>query len=444
MSPDVARWGTFIRGASGDAMTDYLFRLEVPADKRSFTVAEALGATSEAIHPDHGTGQPVMIASINKVAHLASRPTVLEEADWRVLRVIWSGMDEPEFPMTLAEWQPYLDAFNSSPNRPEGWGLSALQRDPEFQTMFMRGITLDEHRDILKRAVNSGAVALRNPVTGIPSELGWVGDADKWLLTRSHLRKLCDLLAIELVDAAPAVPHFITSTRPVTVPPELLALAADARITYEHSIAGQRGSGMTNAGDYREVMRETIARQAEGYFTLNEAAQVLADSRPGLDPMDTVKRFRLAHAKGELPIHHGRSRFPLEVGETIRDFLDLLEEAELDAWLRASAGYGFPGAGSPDDAKEAPTTAQRAPALDRGRRVKRAALIADNMHRWPTIERDLKDAAANGLSDDAKDSSEIGWWWEGSAIAWARARAKVQDAGPGLAGVTGTIHRMGR
>jgi hypothetical protein len=82
------------------------------------------------------------------------------------------------------------------------------------------------------------------------------------------------------------------------------------------------------------------------------------------------------------------------------------------------------------------------PASGRGRRVKRAALIADNERRWRTIERDLKDAATNGLREAAKCADGFGWWWEGSAIEWARERAKVRDAAPGLAGVTSTIHRM--
>lgn len=427
-------------------MSDYLFRLEVPADKRSFTVAEALDATSAALHPDSDAEGPVMILSIDKVEHrpllkpLAGRPTGLSDEDWQALRGIWAGMPEPEFPMPLEQWRPYLDAFNSSPDKPEGWDLTALQRDPEIQWSLKRAVTIGDHRDVLKRAVNSGAISLRNPMTGIPSELGWVGDAESWLMTRAHMKAFCDLLAIELVDWPP---HFVTSARPLEVPAALLALPDDARVSYEHSIGRQRGSGITNAADYRESIRDTMARQAEGHFTLNEAAQVLADSRPGLDPMETVKRFRLAHSKGGLPIHQGGSRFPLEVGETVRDFRDTVEVSELDAWLRASVGYGFPkveGASLPAPAVRASVTQEPAP--DRGRRVKRAALIADNVRRWPTIERDLKDAATNGLSDAAKDGAAVGWWWEGSAIEWARARAKVQDVAPGLAGMTGTIHRM--
>jgi hypothetical protein len=93
----------------------------------------------------------------------------------------------------------------------------------------------------------------------------------------------------------------------------------------------------------------------------------------------------------------------------------------------------------PDNARGSMT---EQPAPDRGRRVKRAALIEDNVRRWPTIERDLKDAATNGLSEAAKDGAAVGWWWEGSAVEWARARAKVQGVAPGLAGMPGTIHRL--
>lgn len=520
-------------------MSNYLFRLELPADKSNFTVAEALEATAEAVHPEPAARGPVMIQSIDKVrcdratGERQGRPCALVESDWALLRTIWSDMEPPSFPMPLERWRPYLDAFQSSADRPEEWTLGGLQRDPAEQLALRRAAAQIEHEAILKRQVNHREIALRSPLSGAVSELGWLGNSEEWLLTAADLKKLCDVLAIELVSVAPTVPHFVTVARPQCVPAELLALSPSARITYEEDMAGYRGSGTCSAGDYREVVQKTITRQAEGYFTLIEAAQVLEDSRSGLDAAGTVKRFRLAHLKKELPIHQRGSRFPLEVGETIRDFHDLLEMFELDTWLRKSAGYGFPPAQEalapryiagrrlwklseaietvaampgfgvsvealtarvcreatqrrltlrspvdgeavpsdqltvfldgylypedfnawlkaagfsapyrlPEDAAAASSAAEVE--ADRGRRVKRAALIADNVRRWPTIERDLKDAAANGLSRDAKDASQAGWWWEGSAIAWARARAKVQDgAAPGMAGMAGTIHRM--
>lgn len=430
-------------------MSDYLCRLEVPADKKGFTVAEALGAMSKAFHPDLRGDEPKTIRSIFKVAagpgfQPARRSlVVLNESDWQQLRLIWSRLDPPVFPMEEPAWQVYLEAFNSSRNRPKEWDLQPDPGDPGLRLDLKRAVSSDAHLAAIKAAVDDGSISLRNPLTGVACHFFWPGDADDWLLTRSELKKVCEELAIELVDAPGPVPHFVTSARPLEVPAALLGLPDDARISYERNIGRERGSGITNAADYRDATRDTIARQAGGHFTLNEAAQVLADRHPGLDPAEAVKRFRMAHSKGELPIHQGGSRFPLEGGETIRDFWDTLEVAELDSWLRASVGYGFPKA----ESAPGPTPATSVPAIqeqaaDRGRRVKRAALIADNVSRWPTIERDLKDAATNGLSEAAKDGAAVGWWWEGRAIEWARARAKVQGISPVLAGVTSMIHRM--
>lgn len=450
-------------------MSDYLFRLEVPADKRSFTVAEALEATSTAIHPDSAAEGPVMIQSLDKVEHRpllgdpAGRPTWLSDDDWQVLRGIWAGMPAPEFPMPAEQWQPYLDAFNSSPDKPEGWGLCALQRDPEIQTRLARVITANEHRDILKRAVDSGAVALRNPMTGIPSELGWVGDADSWLLTRTHMKALCDLLAIELIDFCPAtaghhaLPRFVIEARPSSVPSELLALADEATVAFEHWAPLSNGPRVRSsgngyrAGDLKAEIQQRIDRQREGWFTPLESAHIIARARPGSDEWDILKRLLRARSAGEIHAYDETSRLRLGDDERAKEAMDLFEEQELDAWLRASAGYGFPKAESDAESAPADPTGRagaladvaQAPAVDRGRRVKRAALISDNQRRWPTIERDLKDAAANGLSEAARDAAAIGWWWEGNALAWARARAKVKDAAaPGLAEMSSAIHRM--
>ena len=56
----------------------------------------------------------------------------------------------------------------------------------------------------------------------------------------------------------------------------------------------------------------------------------------------------------------------LESGETIRDFWDTVEATELDAWLRASTGYGFPIAAAVP-VVAAPTSAPETPKQRRAR-----------------------------------------------------------------------------
>ena len=90
------------------------------------------------------------------------------------------------------------------------------------------------------------------------------------------------------------------------------------------------------------------------------------------------------------------------------------------------------------EVEPAPATgAETTPSLaaDRGRRLKRATLITETRTRWGSIESDLHDAATNGLSADARDKG--GFWWEGSAQAWATARGKLKGAAEAV-----LIHRI--
>jgi hypothetical protein len=81
-------------------------------------------------------------------------------------------------------------------------------------------------------------------------------------------------------------------------------------------------------------------------------------------------------------------------------------------------------------------------APDRGRRLKRSALIEENVRRWPTVDRDLKDAAENGLS--AAATGDRGYWWEGDAHQWAKARGKLKESSAaGFAGPASVFqHRI--
>jgi hypothetical protein len=82
-----------------------------------------------------------------------------------------------------------------------------------------------------------------------------------------------------------------------------------------------------------------------------------------------------------------------------------------------------------------------APAPDRGACVKRDALIARNIRRWPRVESHLKYASSNGLSDAAK-AEAYGCWWEGDALKWAEARNYLKRTEAEHGELHRKVHRM--
>jgi hypothetical protein len=122
---------------------------------------------------------------------------------------------------------------------------------------------------------------------------------------------------------------------------------------------------------------------------VNEAAQVLADNRPGDTGSQWAKDMQEAHRAGVLPIRDYGTRKPMmprnpHRPEDIpkswtakqsaeRDFRDLVAIADIDKWLIVDlqVGYCFPkaeGAAEPVPAARLAVTQETAP--DRGRRVK--------------------------------------------------------------------------
>jgi hypothetical protein len=184
------------------------------------------------------------------------------------------------------------------------------------------------------------------------------------------------------------VPHFVMEVRPSSIPPALLRLPDDVHVTYESWSKRWQGRSVARAHQLREQIMETMTRQREGYFTLDEAAQIIADSRPAVDPAQAVKRFLSAHQKGHLTIHQGGTRFRREVNEAVSDFHDVLEAGALDKWLRESTGFGFPThsvpAVAPLDAKAA---ASSAPPVAHASTVRSTKGRRPSDTLWPAIRK---------------------------------------------------------
>jgi hypothetical protein len=81
--------------------------------------------------------------------------------------------------------------------------------------------------------------------------------------------------------------------------------------------------------------------------------------------------------------------------------------------------------------------------------MKKAAMVDQHKHEWPSIERDMKDAARNGLSKALAGSRE---WNESIAMDWARANNKLVKATEGtsaldtamrsLSSLSSTVHAL--
>jgi hypothetical protein len=329
---------------TADAVTDYVATIHVLAGQTVWPADEVPHLTADALYRCEPDPDPVVtraelrrFTSADLTNRAAGRLLNDRELSQFASKCKAVGLPELTDGLRYRQWGEYLEVFNQDAESRGWWAGLIPPRDPHHTESLSWAIAAEEHRKLLKATIASGEVHAHMVGTLMPAAPGLVG-LQSLVLTREGLESFANLLAMRVV----AMPHFVTGAWPLKVPPELQALPADARISYEHSFAGQRGSGTCRASEYRAEVEARIARQAERFFTLNEAAQVLAECRPGLFAETCVRDWLEAHAAGTLPIHQGESRFPIQAGTLVRDFFDLVETRELDAWLRAKAMLGFP------------------------------------------------------------------------------------------------------
>lgn len=151
-------------------------------------------------------------------------------------------------------------------------------------------------------------------------------------------------------------PRFKIEAWPTAIPAALLKLPDEAVVSSERSFGTHLLCTREPAKDLRADIASIIDRQAEGFFTLHEAAQVLADGRPDLNlkPGVLAQEMLVAHAEGRLRIHGADTRKPLQSGDKRpRASLDLVRRDEIDAWLKGEGrGYQFPAVHRDETPKE--------------------------------------------------------------------------------------------
>lgn len=115
-------------------------------------------------------------------------------------------------------------------------------------------------------------------------------------------------------------------------------LPRDSPVRYAHGpVAGTSGEGIMRAGDLADLIHETIARQADGWLTIEEAAQVLEDAGRGTatGPGGWKGKLTSAARSGDLPMHKPGTyaRHVHAPDRPVRVFHELAHRDDLDLWL---------------------------------------------------------------------------------------------------------------
>lgn len=131
------------------------------------------------------------------------------------------------------------------------------------------------------------------------------------------------------MDRTP-LPAFIWTARPLEIPPALIELDPESDVRISN---GKGGTGTMLAGDYIKELRETIARQADGFYTTQEASHILAEAVPGMNAIGWQSKFNEAWRSGVLIVRDGTTtKKSLSAAKV--DYNDLVKDVDLDAWLK--------------------------------------------------------------------------------------------------------------
>ena len=124
----------------------------------------------------------------------------------------------------------------------------------------------------------------------------------------------------------------------------------------------------------------------------------------------------------------------LNAGLVHLDWLNEWGESRKPPLVFSTVAASTPQAATPAPVADSASNAHVVP-------FKKAALIAAHVHEWPTIERDISDAKANGLATAAKSGAR--GWREADALTWARAKGKLISAAKPADSLTQAMHNLG-
>ena len=282
----------------------------------------------------------------------------------------------------------------------------------------------------------------------------------------TYLPNWCDfadeVYTREFAEKIPTLLRVVVDALPQEIPPALLALPPDAEV-----VLRETGSDtVVKAWLAITTLESTMQRQAKGFFTLSEAAEILSSSMRDQwgerMPAATMnKKMKLAFCKGALTFYDEYHE-PIDLdnlknmkepgydlhmlyteGDKLGWYGETTSPKALNAWLESTGRpdrfpepttppappvVAEPQATTPSPAPVVAAGASNAPATQ-GNIMKRAALIAALEYEWSSIEADINDATRNGLKA-AAHTGKHGEWDKDKARAWAVSKGKIKQAAP--------------
>jgi hypothetical protein len=267
---------------------------------------------------------------------------------------------------------------------------------------------------------------LRLPALLIPAEMA-VKDESGAIKDYSVKSKI----ALEGVRMTSDLPTFNMPARPVDVPQWLRDLPPDSGVQYINNVGGQSRHGPVEVKGVIEIVEEVIKRQATEFFSLNEAAQVLADSRPNLKVLDMKDLMLRAYKDEKLPIRDPKHNGAVSGTRLISASFDLLSLQDINSWLTSEGmGYQFPQAMQPLVGNESGNTPSCAVPIQRAAAQNAAILEAIKNKGYQASSLPKRSPGKSGVKAEIKATVATNPLFQGTVFkkTWERLRSSGEIA----------------
>jgi hypothetical protein len=297
----------------------------------------------------------------------------------------------------------------------------ALCGDHPQSNLLLAALAADLPKE-LEAAVLAGKLPVKNPLTLGPESFP-VGNA--LLTSRVMVSDIGIYVKARGVSVA-SMPEVVKQARIEAVDPLLLTFPLHAPVYYTDNLGAGSGAGICKVGDFIECENDRIKRQAKGYFTVDEAAQVLADAHPGIDVRKMIERMKMAEVNGLRLVRDHGDRFPIAGKDNFYEYLSLVRVADVDAWLKfQEVGYQFPAA----EAVPTSNDLQEAKPKQRSKAQEEAILSMLQRNGHDPVQLVKNESGKPGVKSQIRRALGSGGMWTGRTVfnkAWERLRSNGQ------------------